>query len=270
LSTRDRPADRPTLCAVAAAVYATCAILHEGIGHGGACLLTGGAPVSMSSVHFECSQEGLWVSAGGTLINLAAGLLAWALLQWTAPATTARHPTARYALWLFLTVNLMQGCGYFLFSGIGNIGDWAEIVRGRDPAWIFRGGLAIGGGASYLATVVLALRSLREFLGGDPDVQRRQARRLTLIPYLAGGLLSIVAGAFNPVGMILVAISAAAASLGGTSGLAWMANLLGRPVTPFATAPAPVVIARSRAWIVTGILAAVIFVALWGPGFRFN
>jgi hypothetical protein len=268
---RDR--DWPTIAAVAALVYAACDILHEGVGHGGVCLLTGGAPVSMSSVHFECSQEGLWVSAGGTLVNLAAGLLSWALLQLTASAGRSRHPTARYALWLFMTVNLMQGCGYFLFSGVGNIGDWAMVVRGRDPVWAWRGGLALLGGASYLMVVVLALRSLREFLAGDPDEQRRQARRLTLVPYLAGGLLSIVAGAFNPVGMILVAISAAAASLGGTSGLAWMTNLLGRPNTPFAAAGAPdgapIGIGRSRAWIAAGLLAAALFIALWGPGFRF-
>jgi hypothetical protein len=40
-----------------------------------------------------------------------------------------------------MTVNLMQAAGYFLFSGLGGIGDWAAVLRHlgwasrRAPAW---------------------------------------------------------------------------------------------------------------------------------------
>jgi hypothetical protein len=36
----------------------------------------------------------------------------------------------RYFFWLMMTFNLFGVGGYFLFSGIGNIGDWAEVVAG--------------------------------------------------------------------------------------------------------------------------------------------
>src|ERR1700736_4500391 len=47
-------------------------VLHEGIGHGGACLLVGAKPLVLSSVHFECSLDSRLVMAGGTLANLLA------------------------------------------------------------------------------------------------------------------------------------------------------------------------------------------------------
>ena len=48
-------------------------VLHEGMGHGGACLLVGAKPLVLSSVHFECSLDSRLVMAGGTLMNLLAG-----------------------------------------------------------------------------------------------------------------------------------------------------------------------------------------------------
>src|ERR1700687_2858528 len=52
------------------------------------------------------------------------------------------------------------------------------------------------------------------------------AVRLASIPYFAGGILMCIAGAFNPQGMILILISAAASTFGGTSALMWTPNLL--------------------------------------------
>jgi hypothetical protein len=37
-----------------------------------------------------------------------------------------------------MTFNLFEAGGYFLFSGIGNIGDWAAVVAGWRPAWAWR------------------------------------------------------------------------------------------------------------------------------------
>jgi hypothetical protein len=50
-------------------------VLHEGAGHGGACLLSGGQPLVLSSVHFECSADTRLVMAGGTLANFIASAL---------------------------------------------------------------------------------------------------------------------------------------------------------------------------------------------------
>jgi hypothetical protein len=41
------------------------------------CLATGGQPLALSTVHFECSADTRLVEAGGTLVNLAFGELFW-------------------------------------------------------------------------------------------------------------------------------------------------------------------------------------------------
>jgi hypothetical protein len=257
--------DVVTVIAVAAVAYALATVLHEGVGHGGACLLAGGRPLVVSTVHFEGTVDSRFVAAGGTISNLLFGALFWLALR----ASRRGAAALRYFLWMEMTVNLLQGGGYFLYSGIANIGDWAEVVRGLAPAPAWRIGLIAVGAVSYWSFVKLALHELRPFLGGDRREAVPLAVRLTLTPYLAGGALECVAGAFNPVGMVLVAISAAAASFGGTSGLAWMASLLRRWPAD-AAAPPQLRIGRSRAWIALGLVTAAAFIVLLGPGLRFQ
>ena len=53
------PPDLPTLVAIPIVAYGLANLGHEGLGHGGACLLAGGRPMVLSSVHFECDD--LWM-----------------------------------------------------------------------------------------------------------------------------------------------------------------------------------------------------------------
>ncbi len=87
---------------------------------------------------------------------------------------------------------------------------------------------------------------------------------MSLLPYLTGAVTLIVAGVLNPLGMKIVLISAAAASLGGTSLLAWY-PAIPRPPSGDATDP-PLGIARSVAWIVSAAIAMAFFVLVLGPG----
>ena len=70
------PTDRLTVAAIAIVAYALANVLHEGLGHGGACLLVGCAPKVLSSMHFDGDNSGLsraatnLIEAGGTLANL--------------------------------------------------------------------------------------------------------------------------------------------------------------------------------------------------------
>ena len=54
--------DRATLVAIAVVAYALANLVHEGLGHGGACLLAGGRPVALSAIHFESDLGSLDVS----------------------------------------------------------------------------------------------------------------------------------------------------------------------------------------------------------------
>lgn len=251
---------------VAIAIVATvCAdLIHEGLGHGGACLLTGGHPLAASTVHFDCEAGGILVAAAGTIANLVAGAAFWLLSH-----TVRRATSLRYFLWLSMTINLFGAGGYFLFSGITNFGDWADVILGQQPLWLWRAGLTALGVVSYLFFMWVALREMRPFLGREYAGRVQRARRLTLIPYLTDGILSCLAGLFNPVGMILIAVSAAASSFGGASGLAWMHQWLHGtriPTTEFQMPP----LTRSRIWMVAAAVVAVAFVVVLGPGVKFH
>jgi len=260
-----RRIDLPTLVAVAIVAYALSNVAHEGLAHGGACVAAGGEPRMLNAVFFDCGRDGVsdagsrWIAAAGSLVNLVLAALSVVLLR------RARRPHAVYFLWLFATINAVQATGYWLFSGVAGIGDWAVVVGGWQPAWAWRTLLAICGGAGYWAVVVASLRRLAPLVGpGDDRVAL--AVRLTVVPYVVGGLLYVGAGLLNPEGVVLVLISGAAASLGGTSALAWMAQLLNDPRRARPATEPPFALHRSFPWIGAGALVAALFVGLLGPG----
>lgn len=257
--------NRGTLAAIAIAATVIANFIHEGLGHGGMCVATGGHPLVLSTVHFQCSADTRMVAAGGTLANLIFGALFWG----AARAVKQAAPW-RYFFWLLMTFNLLDAGGYFLFSGIGNFGDWAAVVAGWQPAWAWRVGLIVLGTITYfLLFVPLCLRELRPFLRKDAVIRVRRARELTLVPYLTAGILSCAAGALNPVGPLLILVSAAASSFGGHSGLAWMWTLLYAPRIPSSEVQMPE-IERNRGWVIAAVLLAIVFIAGLGPGVKFH
>jgi hypothetical protein len=265
IGTEPIPADALTITGIAVIAYVLASVLHEGVGHGGACLLAGGKVMVISTVHTECSAETRLVMAGGTLMNVAAGSMCFALGRVTARTS----PRLRYFLWLSLTVNLFTAAGYFGFSGIGGFGDWASFIKGLGSQWPWRIGMTIFGAAAYMVVARFSLLELRPLIGSDKEKRVARAVRLSKMPYFAGGILACVAGSLNPQGMILVALSSAASTFGGTSGLLWMMNGLKGDRIPLGSEPEPMPIRRSWQWIVTAFVLALAFVVVLGPGVRF-
>lgn len=260
-----------TIASIAVVVYALANVIHEAMGHGLTCILAGGKALVLSSVHFEGDTGSLspWanrlVSAGGSLANFAAAALTLAAMARTGHAS-ARW---RYGLWLFFTVNTLQACGYFFFSGVSGIGDWAAVIDGLPGHLAWRILLGAGGGALYFGAVMYALRLLDPFLGNEPVLRYRRGTTLALVPYLTGGALYLAAGLLNPVGMVLVFISALAASFGGTSGLAWGPQML-RGETPPGSSADPWGVTRHGGWVLAAVLAGGAYVWILGPGIRFH
>jgi hypothetical protein len=259
--------DLLTVAAVGLVAYALANLLHEGLGHGGACLLVGGKPLVLSSLHFDGDTKGLprganrFIAAGGTLVNLLAGGIALVALSrsLTLPAQV------RYFFWLLAFVNLFQGTGYFLFSGVGGIGDWASVIAGWPMPWLWRLVMAVTGGLAYFVIMLFAMRRLAPFVGDPRPGRYRRAVALSIVPYLTGSALFIISGLFNPVGLMLVLVSAVAASLGGTCGFLWGPQFYLDP--DFApTSGEPIPIARSWGWIATAAIVAMVFVSVLGPG----
>jgi len=55
--------DLLTVITIALVAYAASNVVHEGVGHGGACVALGGRPRVLSSVHFECGDEAMGSAA---------------------------------------------------------------------------------------------------------------------------------------------------------------------------------------------------------------
>ncbi len=258
-----------TTIALAIVAYAICNVVHEGVGHGGACLLVGCTPRLWTAAQFQGDASGLpeaanrIIAAGGSIANLCTAAVALAFLR-RARATAALW----LCLWLVATISLLQATGYLLFSGVGNVGDWAEVVRGWPGGGLWRVAMAgVGGGTYWLATrwgIVMLGRRLR----APAPARVAEAYRYTLVAYVSGAALYVAAGAFDPGGLFVLFISAAAASLGGTSGLAWGPQMLKDPALAPPTDPLPV-LGRDWRWVTAAAVIATLYVLVLGPGVRF-
>jgi hypothetical protein len=207
-----------------------------------------------------------WLAAAGTLANLFLAALGWIALR----RGDHLRPDVRFGLVLLLAVNLLQAFGYLLFSGTGPVGDWAVVFGGLKPEWVWRIGLVLLGGWLYFVVAPrLFMPHLEPFLGREQPAREERARRLTLLPYLAGGMAYLLAGVLNPHGWQLVLISAAAASLGGTSLLAWYPPLWAKKRAGIGLHE-PLSIGRSVWWLVAAAIVLGLFVFILGPGISFG
>jgi hypothetical protein len=263
-SERKASFDVATVLAIGMIVYLIKNVVHEGLGHGGACLLVGGKPVAISSAWWDGSYEGVseWgrrgVRAAGTLANLALGV---ALLPvWRTLQKSARHPL-RLFVWLLLVVNLFSGAGYMMADPIGNFGDWKGFLEGLPHRLPIRIGLITAGAAISAATIRFAIRTVDVFIGPDAPERRRRLLWLCLGPYLLGGTVFTLAGLLNPEGRIF-AFTSALATFGGTAFLAWLPAWVKAPRTERPAEP----LGRSPAWIAAGIASAILVLAVLSRG----
>ena len=250
--------DRPTIVAISLLAYILQDILHEGLGHGVTAWLGGAHHLTISTVALSCDIDTRWISANGTLVNLVFAVFFWLLLlrpQRYAPAT-------RYFLVMAMAGNLFTGTGYFLFSGVFNFGDWAAVIRGWQPHWMWRLGLIVLGVVSYYASMLIVANALRGFQTEDQG--SRRIRGLCWTPYFSEGLLAFFAGLLNPAGLFYVIAAALPSTLGANAGLLSLPAVmrgwsLGKdgPVGP---------IDRSMAWIAVGAVASLLFVFVLGRG----
>ena len=269
-ATRNVPTDALTVIAVSALAFIASNVLHEGLGHGGACLLVGGKPLSLTAVYFDYDSAGLsdlrsrFIAAGGPIVNLITGLAGLIALR----GMKGVPGPGRYFLWLVTTLGMFMATGYLLFSGVGGIGDLAIVTKGLQPAWLWRVLLALTGAALYLLSAIVAVAEFGRIAGPPGEALVARASRITLVSYLTGAVVICAAGILNPQGFIFVLISAAASTLGGASGLLWMVRRLW---SPHFSRPGSVELALPRrwGWIVASAAVLLVYVVVLGPGIRF-
>jgi hypothetical protein len=248
-----------TIIAVAIAAYATCDMVHEALGHGLVALTIPGVRLlSLSTVALQTSEENRAIAASGAIANVIVGIAALVVFH-----RLDKFTAGAYFCWLFGSLNLLNGSGYPLYSAVLGSGDWQVVIRGLQPAWLWRIGMGVVGAAGYYGAIVAAARELAHAVGRRL-VARAEIGRLVFPSYIAGGVLLTVASIFNPIGPSLILLS------GVSSGFAAMAGLTAIPrfveVRTQGYETGGHVLARGTAWMVTGVVVAVAFVALLGPG----
>jgi len=258
VSTED---DRLTLIAISALACILQDVLHEGLGHGMTAWMGGAHIMTMSTVVLQSDVGTRWVSANGTLVNLVFGALFWLLLL----RPERYRPATRYFLVLALAGNLFTGTGYFLFSGILNFGDWAAVIRGLQPPWMWRMGLVVLGAASYYASMMLVATSLKPFQTTD---NRSRLRVLCWTPYFTDGILAGLGGLLNPLGLFYVIASALPSTLGANASLLGLPAIIRGRGGSSEGQVAP--LERSVVWIATAAVASLLFIFVLGRGITWS
>jgi len=264
MSTNEGSVRDDRLTVIAASVLACILqdVLHEGLGHGVTAWLSGAQQVTMSTVALQSDIETRWVSANGTLVNLLFGGIFWLLLL----KPQRYRPTLRYFLVLAMAGNLFTGTGYFFFSGVTNFGDWAAVIRGLQPHWIWQLGLVVVGVVTYYASVSLVAAQLKPFQAKDNT--SRRLRNLCWTPYFTDGLLAGLGGLLNPAGLFYVIAAALPSTLGANAGLLSLPSIMRRMDDTGEEQVGP--IQRSLGWVSVGAVASLSFVFVLGRGITWS
>jgi hypothetical protein len=231
------------------------AIFHEGLGHGVVAWVRGDGVTELTSNHLSSVIEDRPVEAAGTIVNLiVAALCLWGYRK------AGERANLRYFFWFFGAVNLLDGAGYFLFSGIVGVGDWAAVIQGLPHVVLLRIAMSVFGLVFYMVSVRLIARGVRPFMASNSEYNT-----VARLPYFAACIFYCIAGAFDPLGIKLLFISTIPAAFGGLSGLLWANGFVPR------TAPEkPLAVTPSRVLWVTAAIFGCAFVAILGRGIEFR
>jgi hypothetical protein len=234
-----------TLIAIACAAYVAADLAHETLGHGGACLASGGKVLLIDTTFNGCSIHSRWIDGAGPLIGIAVALLAWL------GARNTQITNLRLFLVLLFADAMFWNVGYMIKSGLASAGDWHFLIEGLEPANVWHIGLAVAGFALYLAVMRMLARVW-------PTGSGMSSGQFAAMAYLTAAILSAAAGFFDPRGPHTVLSDALPSSLASVGlPLVGLRQRVGVGITP------------SPAWIIAGALSALVFVAILGPGLRF-
>jgi hypothetical protein len=249
-----------TIVSIALVATAAADMVHEALGHGTISWLTGDRILSLSTVAIQNATANRFVAAAGTSANFLVGAISFLLLR-----RVKSFGVLAYFLWIFGALNLLN-CGYLVTSAVLNSGDWAYVIVGLSPSFVWRILLGVVGVLLYIVSVRWAARSLLAFVEKG-EVAVRDVQGLVVPAYVAGGALMTLASVFNPISPSLILLSGVGASFGLNCGLLMIPEI----VAGKARNPTPVTgsIPLSPIWLALALVIAISFIAILGPGIRF-
>ncbi len=250
--------DTVTVCAISLLSAMLADVLHEGLGHGALALVTGAQSGVLTTVAWSSAFDSRLVAAGGTLVNLGAGIIAWIALR------SAKRASVQFRFFLLTccAFNLLTGTGYFFFSGVTNFGDWAVVIADLHAHWLWRTALVVIGMATYYVAILVVGTGLVRYVG-VPRTEERRLRKLTFIPYFSAAFVLAAGGLLNPIGIQLVWQSALPGAAGADCGLLWLRYYIPKKVIPELASEG---IGRNYLWIIVAAILSLIFIFVLGRG----
>jgi membrane protein insertase Oxa1/YidC/SpoIIIJ len=251
---------RLTTIGIALAAFTVADIVHEGLGHGGACLALGGKMLLLSSTYEDCSLRSPLIDGAGPMAGIVAAILFYLVLRLSPPKNNA----TRAFLVLGFAFTAFWNFGYMIKSGFTNTGDWAFVIAGLHPAVVWRTVLTILGIVFYAITMRLLTASLRRDLAAAETAPSDQTPfAFTALAFATAVIAASAAGLLDPRGWHTVWTDAAPSALAaiGLVRVGYRVNQRDRALR--------VAIAASPAWIAIGGAAAAVLIAVLGPGLRF-
>jgi hypothetical protein len=249
-----------TLAAIGALACIAADMVHEAVGHGTASLLMSDPILSLSTVAIQNASPSRFVSAAGTTANLIVGVLSLLLLRRVRKLT----PSA-YLLWVFGAFNLFN-VGYLVASACLNSGDWAAVISGLSPLWLWRCVLGPVGIVCYVLSVRWVASFAIDFVN-HRQVAIGDSRRLVWPAYLSAGVVLTVASVFNPISPSLILVSGIGASFGLNCGFLFLPAIIEGKATYHGVGEGR--ISFSALWLIVSVFVSGLFIGILGPGIHF-
>lgn len=251
--------DKLMLAALGICAYIVADVIHEVIGHGGACILSGGSISLLSSVYFYSNNGNILVDIWGPIANILAGILFLLVLNFYKESSTR----IRYFFILLVAFNLFWGTGELIYSGLTNKDDWSFLISGLQPAWFWRTVLVVIGVILYSATIRIVSAKL-QLITGD-DYERR--KQLILITYLSAGVSACFAASFDLIELLPAVKESALETFAGFIGFLLILRIKNNNELNYTSNSSP--ITRDMKWIISVTIIYVIFVVIMGQGMKF-
>ena len=241
-------------------------VSHEIIGHAGAAALLGipVRAVSTTAASIEWDQVtsvGAYrtIMAGGTVMNLVGGVAALILLGLPKKLNSA----TRYFLWLFSTFSFLIVAMNLVTVFLIGAGDWAEFTRELEPRGLWT---AIIIGAGVILSVSGYILTLRLWM---PDLRYNRGTQLavTVMPVVT----VIVVQSLSLIGSPFVRDSFGAAHLlacvfAYLHFVLWAILVNAIPAPRSKNTPQSIQLSRSYGWLASGLVVALIYLVVLGPG----
>jgi hypothetical protein len=252
-----------TVVAIAAIAISFNVAFHEGV-HALTCLAVGGDLQEYSALYETCDSPtaslARIVAGSAPTYNLIAGTFLWIILR----NSSRQAPETQYFLWLLMLMNWCYGAGYFIFSGFTNLGDWAVVIQGWEPSWLWRVLMTIVGTLFFKFFIRLALQEFGKLVGGETDEQIRRANKLWILSYITAFGVVLMAGFFCPYGFLSLPVTAGIfAVIGALSPLLWMMRWF-RTKRFVKLVKEPLEIHRKSQWLIAMVIVVFTYVFILG------